>query len=98
MLSLLNIAEGGKSSQYPHVYLNLCPSSPDSRMVPIGDNGSCITKTGNLDLTFKFKTEGATADVTYFAYIFYTDVSMLLDMKTSSKQFVPMYKRHRSNL
>lgn len=96
MLSLAAVAEGGKTTAYPHAYLNLCPSTPDSRLVPIGDDGKCITKTGHLDLTFKFKTGGATADVTYFAYIFYTDVSMLLDLK--SKQFVPMYKRHRSNL
>ena len=66
--------------------------------MPIGDNGSCITKTGNLDLTIKFGTDGATSDVTYFVYIFYTDVNMLLDMKPPGKQFVPMYKRHRSNL
>jgi hypothetical protein len=98
MLTLNKIQMGGTNSQYPHVYLNLCPTTPQSRLVPIGDNGSCITKTGNLDLTIKFDTNGATADVTYFVYIFYTDVSMLLDMKPPGKQFVPMYKRHRSNL
>jgi len=89
---------GSMNTPYQHVYLNLCPTNPTTRIVPIGDNGSCITKTGNLDLTIKFGSNGATSDVTYFVYIFYTDVNMLLDMKPPGKQFVPMYKRHHSNL
>lgn len=92
LLKLDTIKEGGKDSDFPHYYINLCPSGPETRVVPIGDDGSSINKPGDLDVEIKFKDGGA-QDVAYFIYIFYTDVSILLDMK--SHKFYPFYKRSR---
>lgn len=91
-LTLESIKEGGKSSTFPHYYINLCPSGPETRVVPIGDDGSSINKPGDMEVDIKFKDVGA-ADVAYFIYIFYTDVSILLDMR--SRKFIQFYKRAR---
>jgi hypothetical protein len=47
-----------------------------------------------LDITLKFGSGGA-KDVTYLAYIFYTDVNMVLDLTTQT--FTPYYKRSKTN-
>ena len=93
-VTLNNVKEGGENTAYPHVYINLCPSGRETRIVPVGADGSIVNKNGDLDLTLHFATGGA-KDVTYLAYIFYTDVNMILDMSTHT--FSSMYKRARAN-
>lgn len=91
---LKNIVEGGEKTAYPHVYINLCPSGKETRLIPVGADGSIINKNGDLDLSLHFGSTGA-KDVTYLAYIFYTDINMTLDM--NSHTFSSMYKRARAN-
>ena len=95
LVTLKNVKNGSKNTAFPHVYLNLCPSRKPSRIIPIGDDGSIINTTSDLDLTLTFNAGGASSRVTYFVYVFYTDVNMTLDLKT--KRFVPFYKRARSS-
>lgn len=84
------IKDGGDSTLYPHLYFNLTPSGNTTRIIPVGDDGHILTKPGDLDVTFNFKTGGATSDVIYLVYIFYTDVAILFDMKT--RQFKTVYQ------
>jgi hypothetical protein len=88
------IKEGGKDSAYPHIYIPLCPSGKETRIVPVGADGQVVNKNGDLDITLKFGSGGA-KDVTYLAYIFYTDVNMVLDL--ASQTFTPVYKRSKTN-
>lgn len=85
------IKEGGKDTVYPHIYLNLTPSGKNTRIIPIGESGSIISKNDDLDLYLQFSHGGATADVSYLIYIFYTDANVIFDMKT--KTFSPMYPK-----
>jgi hypothetical protein len=94
LITLERMLEGGKSTTFPHIYIPLGPSGKETRIVPVGADGQVVNKTGDLDITLKFGTGGA-KDVTYLAYIFYTDINMVLDM--SSQTFTPFYKRSKSN-
>lgn len=94
LITLDAIGEGGERSAYPHIYIPLCPSGKETRLVPIGADGQTINKNGDLDITLKFTSDGA-ANATYMVYIFYTDVNMVLDLATQS--FSPMYKRSKPN-
>lgn len=89
-----DIYEGGDNTVYPHVYLHLCPSGKETRIVPIGDDGQTVAQTTHdLDINMSFNTGGATANVAYLIYIFYSDVSMVFDMNT--RQFYQYYNRLR---
>jgi hypothetical protein len=81
---------GGESTLYPHLYFNLTPSGNESRIIPVGDDGHILSKPGDLDITFNFSTGGATNDAIYLIYIFYTDVSVIFDVK--NKQFKTVYR------
>ena len=94
LITLEAISEGGKNSAFPHVYIPLCPSGKETRIVPIGADGQVVNKNGDLDVNLKFGTNGAT-DATYLVYIFYTDVNIVLDMNT--QVFSPVYKRSKAN-
>jgi hypothetical protein len=93
-ITYANIKEGGKNSAFPHVYIPFCPSGKETRIVPVGADGQVINKNGDLDITIKFGSGGA-KDATYLAYIFYTDVNMILDLSTQT--FSPVYKRSKTN-
>lgn len=86
-----NIYEGGDNTVYPHVYMYLCPSGRETRIVPIGDDGQTTSKMQDIDINMSFETGGATANVVYLIYIFYTDVNMMFDMNT--RQMSPYYNR-----
>lgn len=88
-----NSYEGGDNTVYPHVYMYLCPSGKETRIVPIGDDGQTTSQTHDLDINMSFNTGGATANVTYLIYIFYSDVNMVFDMNT--RQFYQYYNRLR---
>lgn len=94
LITLDAISEGGKNSAYPHIYIPLCPSGKETRIVPIGGDGQTVNKNGDLDVNLKFGTNGA-KDATYLVYIFYTDVNMVLDM--NNQVFSPVYKRSKAN-
>ena len=80
------------NSAFPHAYINLCNFAAKTRITPVNKGGEIVVNRSNLDINLKFKTGGATADVTYFIYIFYTDVNQMLDMKT--KQFSSPYLKN----
>jgi hypothetical protein len=94
LIKFEKIKEGGKDSAFPHIYIPLCPSGKETRIVPVGADGQVVNKNGDLDITLKFGTGGA-KDNTYIAYIFYTDVNMQLDLSTQT--FTPVYKRSKTN-
>ena len=84
-LTLASISSGSTATPYPHVYLNFCNYGGDkTRIVPLLNDGSVLSQNHDLDLTVEFKAAGATANVTYFFYIFFTDTNMILDMKTKT--------------
>ena len=83
------IRAGGKNTPYPHVYINLCNFGDKNRLVPLLNDGSVLAQNHDLDLTINFKTGGATANMTYFFYLFYTDINMILDLK--NKKFYSPY-------
>lgn len=85
-----NLQDGGVSTFYPHLYFNLTPSGNETRIIPVGDDGHILSKHGDLDITFSFATGGATNSAIYLIYIFYTDASIVFDMRT--KQFKTLYK------
>ena len=88
------IKNGGKESNFPHVYINLCPSSNETRLVPVMEDGKIVNQPGELFVNFKFGQGGATAGATYFIYVFFTDVCMIMDLK--NKTILPYYKKVRS--
>ena len=82
-VTLNSVKSGGKNTTYPHVYINLCNFNDKTRLVPLLNDGSVMAQNHDLDLTVNFKTGGATANVTYFFYLFYTDINMVLDLKNN---------------
>ena len=88
------IKDGGKDSNFPHVYMNLCPSRNETRLVPIMEDGKIINNPVDIHVNLKFQFGGATAGATYFIYVFYTDVCMIMDIK--NKSILPYYKKVRS--
>ena len=89
-----SIYEGADDTAYPHIYMNLCPSGKETRIVPIGDeSGQATGQTQDLEIDIAFNEGGATASVTYMVYIFYSDVNMVFDMNL--RQFHQYYNRLR---
>lgn len=86
-----SIKEASDDTVYPHVYMYLCPSGKETRIVPIGDDGHSIAQTQDLEIDISFGTNGATNNVTYMVYIYYSDVNMVFDMQT--RQFYQYYNR-----
>jgi len=91
LVNFETIYEAGDNSAYPHVYMNLCPSGKETRIVPVGDDGHSTAQKRDLEIRISFGSGGATANVSYLFYIFYTDVNMVFDMAT--RQFYPQYSR-----
>lgn len=95
VIKYTSVYECGDMSVYPHVYMNLCPSGKETRIIPIGDDGHQTSQLQDLEIDIKFNEGGATADVTYMVYIFYSDVNMVFDM--SNRQFFQYYNRLRKH-
>jgi len=84
------LRQGGENSAYPHIYIPLVHYSGDkSRLIPAMDDGSCVAKRGDLDISFKFILNNSTADAVYVIYAIYTDVAIILDLK--NKYFMSPY-------
>jgi hypothetical protein len=88
-----NIINGGENTLFPHIYMKLLNDNGD-RLIPIGADERILKQPHDLDVTLMFKLGGATPDVSYYAYIFYNDVIMTLDM--SRGQFLTHYKHKQS--
>lgn len=81
-LTLENIKEGAKVTNFPHIYLPLVTGPDRQRIVPAHDDGSCMMKKADLELDIKFNDTNSTKDATYIIYACYTDVSNVYDPKT----------------
>jgi hypothetical protein len=89
-VTLATLEDGFKNSPYPHVYLNLCNFSDNSRIVPfLAKDASIVGKRNKLHIIMTFETGGAEKEVTYIAHLFYTDYNTSYDPKT--KQFETPY-------
>jgi hypothetical protein len=93
VVTYAKLRDGGKNSAYPHLYIPLVHYSGDkSRLIPATDDGSCVSKRGDLDIFFKFVLNNSTADAVYVIYAIYTDVAIILDLK--NKIFTCPYLSH----
>ena len=81
-----NLADGFANTDFPHVYLNLCPSGPNSRVIPLLDSGSVLSNNHDFNVSLKFKGVGATPEAVYLFYLIYSGTNMVLDLK--EKKFV----------
>jgi hypothetical protein len=87
------LRDGGKNPAYPHIYLPLIHYGSDkSRLIPATDDGSCVSKRGDLDIFFKFILNNSTENAVYVIYAIYTDVAIILDLK--NKYFTSPYLSH----
>ena len=75
-------------TNFPCVYLNLC-SEGKQRLVPHQNSGNVLAKDCDLNIGIKFGGTGATMNGTYIIYLFYTDYSCVLDLRT--RRFTPYY-------
>jgi len=82
-LTFTHVAQGSKSSAFPHVYIPLITGAERQRIVPALDDGSCIMKKADLDVSFKFTNANSTSDSIYVVYACYTDVATIYDPKTN---------------
>jgi len=89
LVTLSLLKSGGSNSIFPHVYINLCNSLDKTRLVPYNQDGGLLLTEGDLDIQMKFNRGGATDNVTYIIYIFYTDINLMYDMK--NKRFSSPY-------
>lgn len=90
-----NFVDGGENTLFPHVYINLCVSEDGSRVIPLENDGTIINEPNTLDFMLDFNFSGAAQNATYYAYIFYTDICMQLNLQDG--QFMPYYK-HKQKL
>ena len=82
-LTLASIEDGAKSTAFPHVYLNFCNYGPGkNRLIPLSNDGSILAQKNDLELNLQFSGDGAPANTTYMLYAFYSDVNLILDMRT----------------
>ena len=76
-----DLANSFGDTNFPSVYLNLCTEGRE-RLIPHQNTGQALAKDCDLNIGLKFTGTGATPDSTYIAYVFYTDVSCVLDQRT----------------
>ncbi len=84
-----NVANGFENTDFPHWYMSLTPSGNRTRVIPLLNDGSAISKNNDLIVTLKFNAQAAPANTAYFIYLGYTDGNMTLDLKT--KKFESPY-------
>ena len=75
---------GWENTPYPHVYVNLCNGKDKSRILPVVSDGSILENPKDMEFTLTFGEGGATKDVVYVIYIFYTDNNLLLNLPDKS--------------
>jgi hypothetical protein len=82
-LTFNNVSEGSKNTAFPHVYIPLITGPDRQRIVPALDDGSCILRKADLDVSFKFTKDNSTNNAVYVIYACYTDVATIYDPKTN---------------
>jgi hypothetical protein len=92
-LILDQILDGGEKSPFPHIYIPLCNNFADkSRLVPSTDDGSCISRKGDLEISFQFNVTNSQTNAVYVTYAIYTDVANILDLR--SQHFSSPYLKY----
>ena len=86
-ITVANIENGWEKTPYPHVYINLCNYGDKSRLIPNLNNGSMLKVANEMELSINFNATGATPDVTYIIYYFYTDNNLTLDTSHPNQSF-----------
>ena len=80
-ISVKSVKDGFESGPYPMVYVNLRNfGDKSSRVIPFLNDGSCLNKNSDLNITMNFTTDGSKANVTYFICLFYTDTNLTLNL------------------
>jgi hypothetical protein len=67
---------GCNSTAYPHVYINLRNTKDGERIAPAHEDGSITALKKDLEIQLIFDAAGATENVTYCVYTFYSDTYM----------------------
>ena len=80
-LSFSAVKEGSKATAYPHVYIPLITGPERQRIVPALDDGSCMMKKADFDVSFKFNKDNSAVNAVYVIYACYTDVATIYDPK-----------------
>ena len=96
-IPLANIKNVGAGTPYPHVYINFCNYEDKTRIQPIAYSINPKDK-HELEVNLIFSPGGATREVTYIIYYFYTDNNLLLNLpkQTSNVYFSSPYLIQRS--
>ena len=78
-----NLKDSWAHTDFPHVFFNLCPSGPNSRIHAPSDNNSNDgnKKKQDFSVLVKFEDQGAVADATYFVTLYYTGTNMQLNLR-----------------
>ena len=88
MVNIENIKDGFENGPFPLVYINLTNfGDRASRVIPFLNDGSCLNKDNDLDITFTFNVAGSEANVTYYICLFYTDINLTLDTRKKGDAF-----------
>ena len=75
-----NLKNGWEDTDFPHIFVNLCPSGSDSRILPL--SGEYFSpKKKDFVVFLKFNGEGAVPNATYVVNLYYTGTNMELDLK-----------------
>lgn len=89
-ITLKNVADGSINTPFPHVFVNLCNTTDKtSRIIPLNRDPSVLKEDRFFELTINFKQGGATPDVVYIVYFYYTDVNLIIDNKNT---FGPIFR------
>jgi hypothetical protein len=90
--NLKNVANGCAATAFPNVYMNLRNTKDGERSAPIHEDGSITAQKKDLDIVLKFNAAGATENVTYMIYMWYTDIAMELHLLSDrDAQFINPY-------
>ena len=86
-----NLKDSWAHTDFPHVFFNLCPSGPNSRIHCQSDSNNNIDgsssssssrkKKQDFTVLMTFEDQGAVADATYFVTLYYTGTNMQLNLK-----------------
>lgn len=82
-LSFASVAEGSKITAFPHVYIPLITGPDRQRIIPALDDGSCIMRKADLDVSIKFTNTNSAKNSVYVIYACYTDVATIYDPKNN---------------
>jgi hypothetical protein len=67
---------GCSGTAYPHVYINLRNTKDGERVAPAHEDGSITALKKDLEIQLIFDAAGATENVTYCVYTWYSDTYM----------------------